>query len=242
MRYETVVQGIFLHRPNRFIAHVALDGAETVVHVKNTGRCRELLVPGCTVWLSPAANPARKTKYDLFAVEKALPGGGTRLIHMDSQAANDVATEWLRAKLPNALIRREMRYGASRFDFCIETEAGKGFLEVKGVTLEQDGVARFPDAPTERGVRHIRELMDCRAAGFGAAILFVVQMKGVRCLEPNDATHPAFGAVLREAVAAGVRVLAVDCRTAPDSIAIDGQIPVILHGGTDHARDITECI
>lgn len=228
MRYKSVVRGLFLRRPNRFIAHVDLDGAETAVHVKNTGRCRELLIPGCTVWLSPSANPAQKTKYDLFAVEKVLPGGGTRLIHMDAQAANDVAAEWLRAKLPAASIRREVRFGASRFDFYIEIGETKAFLEVKGVTLEQDGVARFPDAPTERGVRHIRELMGCRAAGFDAAILFVVQMKGVRCLEPNDATHPAFGAALREAASAGVRVLAVDCRATPDSIALDNEIPVIL--------------
>lgn len=228
MRYESVVQGRFLRRPNRFLAHVDLGGEETVVHVKNTGRCRELLVPGCTVYLSPAANPARKTKYDLFAVEKALPDGSTRLIHMDSQAANDIAAEWLRAKLPEATIRREARFGSSRFDFYIEHGERRIILEVKGVTLEQDGVARFPDAPTERGLRHVRELMDCKRQGYEAAILFVVQMKGVRCLRPNDATHPAFGAALREAAAAGVTVLAVDCRATADSIVIDGQIPVEL--------------
>lgn len=228
MNYESVVRGVFLRRPNRFIAHVDIEGTETVVHVKNTGRCKELLIPGCTVYLSPAANTTRKTKFDLFAVEKALPDGSTRLTHMDSQAANDVAAEWLRAKLPEATIRREVRFGASRFDFYIEDGERRIFLEVKGVTLEQDGVARFPDAPTERGVRHIRELMDCKMQGYGAAILFVVQMKGVRCLRPNDATHPAFGAALREAAAAGVKIIAVDCRTTADSIVIDQEIPVNL--------------
>lgn len=228
MNYESVVRGVFLRRPNRFIAHVDIGGVETVVHVKNTGRCKELLIPGCAVYLSPAANPARKTKYDLFAVEKAMPDGSTRLIHMDSQAANDVAAEWLRTKLPDAIIRREVRFGASRFDFYIEDGKRRIFLEVKGVTLEQDGVARFPDAPTERGVRHIRELTDCKAQGFISVLLFVVQMKGVRCLRPNDATHPAFGAALREAEAAGVKIIAVDCRTTAESIVIDEEIPVDL--------------
>lgn len=228
MNYESVVRGVFLRRPNRFIAHVDIGGVETVVHVKNTGRCKELLIPGCAVYLSPAANPARKTKYDLFAVEKAMPDGSTRLIHMDSQAANDVAAEWLRTKLPEAIIRREVRFGASRFDFYIEDGKRRIFLEVKGVTLEQDGVAHFPDAPTERGVRHIRELTDCKAQGFISVLLFVVQMKGVRCLRPNDATHPAFGAALREAEAAGVKIIAVDCRTTAESIVIDEEIPVDL--------------
>ncbi len=220
----------FLARPNRFIAHVELDGRVETVHVKNTGRCRELLVPGTTVYLSEGQNPARKTRYDLVMVEKQRNGKPPLLIHMDSQAANTLAEEWLRRGdlfSRNARIRREVTYGRSRFDFCIEEGDRRSFLEVKGVTLEKDGIAYFPDAPTERGVKHLEELIACREAGYGAYLLFVVQMKGITCVCPNDGTDPAFGAALRRAEAAGVTLLAVVCRVSPDAVIPDACLPVI---------------
>lgn len=225
MKYNSVITAEFIDRPNRFIAHVRLsDGSIETVHVKNTGRCRELLVPGCRVILADGENPARKTKYDLVKVEK--PGIG--LINMDSQAPNAMAYEWLCKNNPDAEIRREITYGSSRFDLCV-TENGKTtFIEVKGVTLESDGIAMFPDAPTERGVKHIRELIECKKAGFGAKILFVIQMKGVKCLIPNDETHPAFGAALRDAEAAGVEVGAYDCIVTDTSAVIDESVRVCL--------------
>ncbi len=231
MRYSNVVNGIFISRPNRFIAQVELDGTVETVHVKNTGRCKELLIPGCTVYLSRSDHPARKTRYDLIGVEKQRNGKSNLSINMDSQAANDAAEEWLRkGRLfpKDAFIKREVRYKNSRFDFYIEHGDQKVFLEVKGVTLEQEGVALFPDAPTERGVKHIRELIDCQKEGFQAYILFVVQMKEIHLLRPNDATHQAFGDALRKAANEGVRILAADCIIKPDTMVIDSMIPIEL--------------
>ena len=229
MKYEKVVKGIFKSRPNRFIAQVEIGGAEETVHVKNTGRCRELLVSGCTVYLETASNPARKTKYDLIAVEKVTERG-TILINMDSQVVNTAVEEWLlQGNLfgDEALVKREVTFGRSRFDFCI-TAPDRVFLEVKGVTLENDGVARFPDAPTERGVKHIEELVSYAESGGRAYILFVVQMKGVYKMMPNDSTDPKFASALRRAAASGVKVICYDCRVTPDTIELDREVPVEL--------------
>ena len=231
MNYPNIVSGIFRSRPNRFIAHVEIEGKDEVVHVKNTGRCKELLVPGCRVYLSVSDNPARKTKYDLVAVEKKREDGSFVLINMDSQLVNDVAGEWLPVSglfSENAAIRREVTYGKSRFDFYIEDGDRKAFLEVKGCTLEQEGIALFPDAPTERGVKHIHELMECRKNGYEAYLLFVIAMKGVRHFSPNDVTHMAFGDALRQAKAVGVQLLAMDCIVAPDSVFIDQSVQIKL--------------
>lgn len=229
MIYHNIHAARFLARPNRFIAQVELDGAVETVHVKNTGRCRELLLPGCTVYLEGSANPARKTKYDLVAVEKERPGLPPLLINMDAQAPNRVFAEWLETRLPEgAVLRREYTYGESRLDFCVESARGLYLIEVKGVTLEEGGAARFPDAPTERGVKHIRELQRAAEAGLGAALFFVVQMENMKSVAPNDETHPAFGAALREAAAHGVRVCAWDCAVTPDSLTIRREVPVLL--------------
>ena len=226
MRYDDVREGRFLSRPNRFIAHVALDGVTEVCHVKNTGRCRELLVPGAAVYLERAGNPARKTRYDLIAVRK-----GGLLINMDAQAPNRVFGEWAAAGgfLPGlTAIRPEFTWGDSRFDFRLEDGRGPVFVEVKGVTLEEDGEARFPDAPTERGAKHLRGLLRAVEQGYRAAVCFVIQMKGPAVFRPNDRTDPAFGQALRRAAAGGVAVLAVDCRVEPDSLVIDRPVPVDL--------------
>ena len=225
MQYGEVKAGRFLARPNRFIAHVDIDGMETVCHVKNTGRCRELLVPDARVYLEKGTNPKRKTAWDLIAVEK-----GDKLINMDSQAPNRVFGEFARTYDPQAeTVRSEYRYGNSRIDFCLEHGDGSLHLvEVKGVTLEQEGHARFPDAPTERGIKHIRELMEAVRLGHRATVFFVVQMAQVLDFAPNDETHPAFGAVLREAAAAGVQVVAYTCRVTQTTLEIDRVIPVIL--------------
>jgi len=226
MRYQTVVPGRFLSRPNRFIAHVEIDGTVQVCHVKNTGRCRELLTPGAAVYLERAANPARKTQYDLIAVDK-----NGLLINMDAQAPNKVFGEWAEAGrfLPAPTrIRPEYTWEDSRFDFLLEDGDGPCFVEVKGVTLEEQGEVRFPDAPTQRGVKHLRGLMRAVEQGCRAAVFFVIQMKGAVCFRPNDATHPAFGQALREAAAAGVSVLAYDCRVTPDSLELDAPVPVQL--------------
>ena len=231
MRYQKVIHGTFISRPNRFIARVLVDGAEETVHVKNTGRCRELLIPGCRVYLAVSDNPKRKTAYDLVAVEKQREGKPPLLINMDAQIPNDVAEEWLRAGhlFPaDAELRREVRCGSSRFDFYLQHGARKAYLEVKGVTLEQDGVARFPDAPTERGVKHLRELTALAEAGTETYVLFVIQMEGATRFSPNDVTHKAFGDALREAAAGGVRILAVDCCVTPDRITANAPVPVIL--------------
>ena len=226
MRYDDVREGRFLSRPNRFIAHVALDGVTEVCHVKNTGRCRELLVPGAAVYLERAGNPARKTRYDLIAVRK-----GGLLINMDAQAPNRVFGEWAAAGgfLPGlTAIRPEFTWEDSRFDFRLEDGRGPVFVEVKGVTLEEDGEARFPDAPTERGAKHLRGLLRAVEQGYRAAVCFVIQMKGPAVFRPNDRTDPAFGQALRRAAAGGVAVLAVDCRVEPDSLVIDRPVPVDL--------------
>lgn len=226
MRYRNIVRAIFLARPNRFIANVEIQGKQEVCHVKNTGRCRELLLPGTEVYLQRAENPDRKTKYDLIAVKK-----GERLVNMDSQIPNYAVKEWLEKEglfQKITQLRMETRYGNSRFDLYLEADGKKIFMEVKGVTLEEDGTARFPDAPTERGVKHIHELMECRKDGYEAYLFFVIQMKGIRCFEPNDRTHPAFGEALRQAAAEGVHILAYDCRVTEDLIEIDQRIQVRL--------------
>lgn len=208
------------------MAYVKTKQGEEVCHVKNTGRCKELLVPGARIWVQRSENPNRKTGIDLIAVEK-----NGQVVNMDSQIPNKVAEEWIRKGhffSGDARIRPETRYGNSRFDLYMEEGARKMFLEVKGVTLEEDGVARFPDAPTERGVKHIEELIACREAGYEAGILFVIQMKGIRYLEPNDRTHAAFGEALRRAKRAGVQVMAVECIVTPESIMADQEIEVRL--------------
>ena len=225
MEYGKMVPGVFLARPNRFIAHVQIDGREEVCHVKNTGRCRELLPPGAEVWCQESDNPARKTKYDLITVKK-----GDRLINMDSQAPNTAAREWLLAGGLGEIseLRPETVHGDSRFDFSFMKDGKRCFLEVKGVTLENDGVCAFPDAPTERGTKHLRGLTRAAEEGFGSYVLFVVQMENVRYLYPNDATDPAFGKTLREAAEAGVKILAMDCRVTPGSMALNKSLPVCL--------------
>ena len=231
MQYPNICAGRFLSRPNRFIAHVEVAGRTEVCHVKNTGRCRELLQPGCTVYLTESDNPARKTRYDLVAVEKET-SAGTLTVNMDSQAPNKVFGEWAAAggfRPGLTVLKAETTWGNSRFDYYWEDAEGrKGFVEVKGVTLEFDGVVRFPDAPTLRGVKHLEELVAARAAGYETAVCFIVQMEGMRHLEPNDATHPEFGAALRRAAAEGVEVLALECRVAPDTLDVLRPLPVQL--------------
>ena len=225
MTYSNMTPGTFLSRPNRFIAHVEIDGQVEVVHVKNTGRCRELLPSGAKVWCQKSDNPSRKTKYDLITVQK-----DERLINMDSQAPNLAAREWLSSGGLGRIegLRAETTHGDSRFDFSFTLDGKPCFLEVKGVTLENDGICAFPDAPTERGAKHLRGLQKCAEDGFGAFVLFVIQMSDVRHLHPNDATDPAFGKALRDAAAAGVQVLAVDCAITEDTMTIGKQVPVVL--------------
>ena len=223
MRYDNMTPGIFRARPNRFIAHIEIDGAVEICHVKNTGRCRELLVPGCTVWCQRSDNPIRKTKFDLIAVQK-----GDRLINMDSQAPNKAAGEWLRGGGLGEIseLRPEVRHGDSRYDFSFLKDGKRCFLEVKGCTLEEDGVCAFPDAPTERGAKHIRGLTEAARAGYGAYILFVIQMSDVKYIRPHDETDPEFGRALREAAQNGVQVLAMDCAITPDTMDI--RLPVLV--------------
>ena len=227
MRYGNMMPGIFKNRPNRFIAHVEISGQMQVVHVKNTGRCRELLVPGAMVWCQRSDNPARKTQYDLITVRK-----GQRLINMDSQAPNAAAREWLErgglGKIEN--LRQETVHGDSRFDFSFTLDGRTCFLEVKGVTLEDNGVCAFPDAPTQRGAKHLRGLAEAARQGYGAYVLFVIQMADVKYIHPNDRTDPDFGAALREAAARGVKVLAVRCQVSEDEMMISGSVPVHLEG------------
>ena len=226
MNYSNIERAYFKERPNRFIAYVETEEGREICHVKNTGRCRELLTSDAVVYVQRNNNPARKTKLDLIGVEK-----GDYLINMDSQAPNAAVKEWLQAGnlfSKNALVYSEKTYGESRFDFYIEDGERKAFMEVKGVTLELDGVCRFPDAPTERGVKHIRELIKCMEDGYEAYILFVIQMSPVKYLEPNDATHKAFGDALREAAKAGVHVMARDCKVTIDSMEIMNEVEVRL--------------
>lgn len=222
MEYNNIHKGIFVSRPNRFIAMVEINGVLERCHVKNTGRCRELLIPGAFVYLERSSRSGRKTLYDLIGVEK-----GSNYINMDSQAPNKVVAEWLKEQNWESL-RGEYTYGASRLDFYMEQEGRRRLLEVKGVTLEEQGIAKFPDAPTLRGVKHLEELIRARSEGYEAAVLFVIQMKGVWCFQPNDVTHPAFGETLRRASRAGVEILAYDCEARPQSLRIDEPVPVYL--------------
>ena len=231
MEYQHIVPGTFIKRPNRFIAHVETDEGVQICHVKNTGRCKELLVPGCTVYLEESDNPKRKTRFDLIAVEKKREGSSPLLINMDSQAPNKVFGEWAAAgnlRPDLTLLRPETTYGNSRFDYYWETSEKRGFVEIKGVTLEEDGVVRFPDAPTERGVKHIEELISAHEAGYETAICFIVQMEGMRWVEPIDITHPAFGDALRKAAKAGVKVMALECAVTPGTLNAVRPIPVKL--------------
>ena len=222
MTYDNIVTGTFLKRPNRFIAYVEVKGDVKTCHVKNTGRCQELLVPGCTVVLEfhpKAKEMKRKTEYDLIAVYK-----GNLLINMDSQAPNQAAYEWLCSQ--GISPKREVRFGNSRFDLAFEENGVPAFMEVKGVTLEENKTARFPDAPTERGLKHLKELELAAAEGCRAYLLFVIAMKGVTSFEANRATHPEFADALAHAAAHGVHILAYDCHVTPNSLDIDRPVPV----------------
>lgn len=230
MEYKNIHKGIFKSRPNRFIAYVEIYGQEEVCHVKNTGRCRELLIPGSIVYLEESDNPNRKTKYDLVAVEK-----DSKLFNIDSQAPNKVVQEWLETSdsdiLLNAEVRKikpECKYKNSRFDFFIETENRKIFMEVKGVTLEEQGVLRFPDAPSERAVKHLEELMEAKREGYEACVLFVIQMEGPSYFTPNEDTHPKFCETLRTAEKMGVKVLAYDCQVTENSMKLNTKTEVRL--------------
>ena len=226
MRYENVIPGRFISRPNRFIAHVEAEGREVVCHVKNTGRCREMLTEGATVYLQKCPSPTRKTGFDLIAADK-----DGLLINMDSQAPNRAFREWAEAGgfWPDlTLLRPEAVFGGSRFDFYLEAGPRRAFVEVKGVTLEREGVVLFPDAPTERGLKHVRELTECLKQGFEAYLVFIVQMQGAEYFTPNDETDPAFASALKLAAEAGVQVLARDCRVTPDSMTVDKPLPVVL--------------
>lgn len=226
MKYERIQVGRFIERPNRFIAYIDIDGAKETVHVKNTGRCAELLKPGATVYVQKSDNPERKTQWDLIGVEK-----GNRLVNMDSQIPNAVVKEWLEEgnlfNLP-LKIQPETTYSKSRFDLYVEAGNRKVFIEVKGVTLEENGVARFPDAPTERGVKHVEELIKALKDGYESYIIFVIQMNGVRYFTPNIDTHPEFAEALRKAKKAGVKILAYDCDVKEDEIRLNSSIPVVV--------------
>lgn len=231
MKYRSICEAIFLSRPNRFIAKVLLEGREETVHVKNTGRCKELLVPGARVILTSGENEKRKTKYDLIAVYKRVENKIEILINMDSQMPNDVVKEWIEKGTlfsKNAQVRREVTFLSSRFDLYVEDGERKAFLEVKGVTLEKNGNSLFPDAPTERGKKHLRELMEAKRRGFEAYVIFVIQMKGIRSFSPNESTDPEFSSLLRQAFQNGVEVIALDSVVTPDSICADLPVPVLL--------------
>lgn len=240
MKYEHITKGIFLERPNRFIAYAELAGKRETIHVKNTGRCAELLIPGASIYLQESENLSRKTKWDLIGVEK-----GTRMINMDSQVPNKVVQEWVEAGNLGEdirLVKPETTYGNSRFDLYVETGERKIFIEVKGVTLEENGVVRFPDAPSDRAVKHLRELEKAVREGYEACVFFVVQMKGVRYFTPNMDTHPAFCHALKEAKASGVKILAYDCQVSGDSIWIADPVPVVLESPVlyEAAAPVTE--
>lgn len=226
MRYEKITKGKFISRPNRFKAYVELNGEEELVHVKNTGRCAELLKAGATVYVQKSDKEERKTKWDLIAVEK-----GERMINMDSQIPNQVVKEWLEKEnlFENiTCIRPEYTYGNSRFDLYVEAGEQKIFIEVKGVTLEEDGVVRFPDAPSERAVKHVEELEKAVKDGYEAYVFFVIQMKDVRYFTPNRQMHPEFAEALAEAERNGVKILAYDCSVTEDSIELGKEVPVVL--------------
>lgn len=226
MKYERISKGTFLERPNRFIAYAELAGKTEVIHVKNTGRCAELLIPGASIYVQESDNPVRKTKWDLIGVEK-----GSRMINMDSQVPNLVVKEWIESGHLTSdirMVRPETAYGNSRFDLYVETGSSRIFIEVKGVTLEEEGVVRFPDAPSDRAVKHLQELEKAVREGYEAYVFFVIQMKGVRYFTPNMDTHPAFCEALKSAKAAGVNILAYDCRVSGDRIEIADPVPVVL--------------
>ncbi|MBQ4510265.1 MAG: DNA/RNA nuclease SfsA [Clostridia bacterium] len=223
MKYSNIIEGKFISRPNRFIAYVEINGTAEVSHVKNTGRCKELLSKDARVYLEVSDNPERKTKYDLISVYK-----GDTLVNMDSQAPNKVALEFIREKLPNAKIKPEYTYGNSRIDIYVENGDKKALIEVKGVTLENNGIAMFPDAPTERGIKHINELIKAKEDGFESYILFVIQMKGVSEFKPNYKTHREFGKALQKAQKAGVKILAYDCIVTENTLKIDAPVSVNL--------------
>ncbi len=224
MKYNNIIKGEFIDRPNRFIANIKINGVIEVCHVKNTGRCKELLVRGSTVYLQKSDNPNRKTQYDLIAVQK-----GERLINMDSQIVNSVAVEYLNNLFDDIVfIKPEYKYGNSRFDIYVETNTDKIFIEVKGVTLENDDVVSFPDAPTERGIKHLKELQKAVTEGFKAYVLFVIQMDNVKYFEPNYKTHPEFANELKRAKNNGVIPLAYDCFVTADSITIRSPIDIKL--------------
>lgn len=215
MKYNNITKAIFLNRPNRFIAEVEIAGQKEIVHVKNTGRCKELLIPGCEVWLTAPGTPDRKTKYDLVAVRKE----NGILFNIDSQAPNKVVKEWLDNQ-DYSYIKPEYKYGDSRIDFYMERGDEKYLMEVKGCTLEIDGVGYFPDAPTERGVKHIHELIKAKEKGVHAMLAFVIQMEGVSEVRANVNTHPEFGVALEEAKKAGVEILFLTCKVEPDTLII----------------------
>jgi len=226
MIYSNIYTAKFLNRPNRFIAHIELDGKKEIAHVKNTGRCRELLTENATVFVQKSDNPNRKTKYDLIGVLK-----GEKMINMDSQIPNKVFGQWAETSGffgDLKLIKAEKTFGSSRFDFYIETEKDKIFVEVKGVTLENDGVVMFPDAPTERGVKHINELCTCLESGYKAYIFFIIQMDNVKYFTPNRQTHPAFADALKNAAEKGVGVYALDCKVTQNSIVADKFVEIKL--------------
>ena len=226
MTYDNISEAVFLDRPNRFIAHILLDGQTQVCHVKNTGRCRELLVPGAEIFVQRSANPARKTAYDLISVWK-----GGRLINMDAAAPNKVFGQWLSSGGPGfvpELIKPECVHGDSRFDFYFEHGGRKAFAEVKGVTLEENGIVRFPDAPTERGVKHLHGLTRCVQEGFEAWAVFIIQMKGVKYFEPNRATHPEFAEALCQAANGGVKLMALDCDVTKNSLTAGENVEICL--------------
>ncbi len=236
MKYERIGRGKFLERPNRFIAYVEIEGKKETVHVKNTGRCKELLQPGAEVFLQKSDNPERKTQWDLIGVKK-----GKRMVNMDSQIPNKVVEEWIRKGnlfLNATLIKPEKTYKQSRFDLYVEEGERRIFIEVKGVTLEMDGVVKFPDAPTERGVKHLNELCEAVREGYEAYVFFVIQMKGVKYFTPNMATHAAFGEALKHAKEQGVHVLAYDCKVSKDSIEIGKEVPVVFRN--ENLRQIAE--
>ena len=215
MKYGNITQAAFIRRPNRFIAEVDIEGRKETVHVKNTGRCKELLIPGCEVWLTAPGTPDRKTKYDLVAVRK----GNGILFNIDSQAPNKVVKEWLAAQDYDRVIP-EYTYGDSRIDFYMERGEEKFLMEVKGCTLEVDGIGYFPDAPTERGVKHIRELIKAKKTGYNAILAFVIQMDGVTEVRPNIGTHSEFGKAMDEAKKAGVEIWFLTCHVEPDGLEI----------------------
>lgn len=228
MKYYDMIRAVFIERPNRFIAIVLLDGHEETVHVKNTGRCRELLIKGVTVILEKSKNEKRKTRYSLIAVYK-----GEMLINMDSQIPNAVAEEGIKAGLVSETgipdrLKREVTFSHSRFDIYYEKNSVKGFVEVKGVTLEKDGTAMFPDAPTQRGTKHVRELIKAKKDGYEAAILFVIQFENARIFRPNSKTDSEFSQALKEAQAMGVKILAYECTVKENEIILSKSVKVCL--------------